>query len=184
MPLRRSAIAAALIGLFVLAGWMRLRGLDSMLPHWTYPDGYMLLSQLERTQSGAQNSDGPSTAAEYPYLVGRVAAALLAALVGTHAPVHDLEGALEDAREPWMRLRLASVLLSLLAVPATYGIARRFLSARGSLLAVACVAFSLLHVSYSSTQRPHGAAGGTVARTLAWRSITSRAGEGDCRPRK
>jgi hypothetical protein len=165
LSLTRRTAAWLLVALVVAAAWLRLRGLDALLPHWTYPDGYPLLGALERVRAGMVFDAQKTTVAQYPFLLPRVAALLPGpALAEAHGPV-DLATALAGASEPWMKIRLASVLLSLLAVGCTYGIARRFLE-RGSVPARGRVRRDeLLHVTFGPAQRPHAAAAGTV--TLA-----------------
>jgi 4-amino-4-deoxy-L-arabinose transferase-like glycosyltransferase len=156
-------LAAWLLGVIVLAGaWLRLRGLDAHLPHWTTPDGYMLLAPLARME-GDHALQPAATFARYPELVARVASCLPVPSVHAQEGRTTFELAREIAARPWLELRVASVLLSLVAVACTYGIALRMLGRGASLLAAAFVATSLLHVAFAPAERPHAAAAGTVA---------------------
>lgn len=143
---------------------LRARGIDSHLPQWTYWDGYVLFDQTAylRGELGAELPQ--RTLGYYPYLVSRLAAVLPAM---TSSSSDALTAALENASGPWVRIRWASTLLSLFAIVGTYGIARRFMGVGAALFAAALCATSLLHVTFSPSQRPHGAASGAVALALA-----------------
>jgi len=158
MSLRSQLLA--LLCIVAAAFALRVRGLNHQVPQWTYWDGYVLKSQTEYLR-GELMPDGPDrTLGYYPYLSASVAA---------HLPAIELErdgddtSLLAQARAPWMRPRLASLVLSLFAVVGAWGIARRFTRPGFALLAAGLTATSLLHITYSTAQRPHGAASGMAA---------------------
>ena len=150
----------ALLCIVAAAFALRVRGLNHQVPQWTYWDGYVLKSQTEYLR-GELEPDGPDrTLGYYPYLSAAVAASLPA--IQTERP-GDGSALLAESRAPWMRPRLASLLLSLFAIVGAWGIARHFVRPGYALLAAALTATSLLHITYSTAQRPHGAASGMAA---------------------
>ena len=158
-----STLRSQLLALFCIvaaAFALRVRGLNHQVPQWTYWDGYVLKSQTEYLR-GELKPNGPDrTLGYYPYLSAAVASQLPA--IQTER-AGDESALLAEARAPWMRPRLASLLLSLFAVVGAWGMARHFVRPGYALLAAALVATSLLHITYSTAQRPHGAASGMAA---------------------
>ncbi len=170
----------ALVAIVALAFVLRVRGLGHQLPHWTYLDGYVELVQAQHLRDPQSVKWPDMNLGYYPYLTSAVAAAL-PDVPASHDEGGVVERALAAAREPWVRIRLASLALSLGAVIGAWALARRFMAPPFALLAAALVATSLVHVTYSSEQRPHGPASGMVALALwalvAWRERgTVRAG--------
>lgn len=162
----------ALLLIVAAAFALRFRGLNHQLPQWTYWDGYVLFSQTQFLR-GEFRPEGPErTLGYYPYLTAAVASAL-PAVQTTRALDGESGECLAKAREPWMRPRLASLLLSLFSVVGAWGIARRFVGPGCALLAAALTATSLLHITYSTAQRPHGAASGMTALAL-WAALYLR----------
>ena len=151
MKLSRRGAAAGVAALTLLALALRLHGLGFSLPHSTFHDGRGLVDQVAALRAGEPDPKGHAL---YPHLVPRVASWLPEATSG-HAA--DLDEHLARAALPYRQLRIVSVLLSLLILPATYRLARAFLDRGASLFATALVATSLLHVSLSQQERPHGA---------------------------
>ncbi|MBM3990773.1 MAG: hypothetical protein FJ298_07160 [Planctomycetes bacterium] len=166
----------ALLAIVAFAFVLRVRGLHHQLPHWTYLDGYVELVQAQHLRAPESVKRPDMNLGYYPYLTSSVAAAL-PDVDASGAGSSALEAALAAAREPWVRIRLAATLLSLGAVVGAWALARRFVSAPFALLAAALVATSLVHVTYSSEQRPHGPASGMVALALwalvVWREKSS-----------
>jgi hypothetical protein len=74
---------------------------------------------------------------------------------------------LAAAAEPYWRARLLVALLSLLAVPAAYAIARAFLPRGPSLVAAGFAATSLLLANYGQQARPHAASAALCAASVA-----------------
>lgn len=161
-PALRARTAWCLLALIVIAGWaLRVRGLDWQLPQWTHSDGYVLRNQtaqlrgeIEGLPATEAESDSPALPGYYPLLPATVMA-----VVPSREPVVEglapLERALELARAPWLHLRRMSAWIALGAVIATYALARRFVGRWSALFAAALVSASLLHVTFSSAQRPH-----------------------------
>ena len=169
-PTRKELLA--LVAIVALAFLLRFRGLHHQLPHWTYLDGYVELVQAQHMRDPASVPWPDMNLGYYPYLTSSFAA-LLPDVPADHGGSGALEVALAEAREPWMRIRLAAILLSLGAIVGTWALARRFANGPCALLAAALVTTSLVHVTYSSEQRPHGPTSGMVTLALwalvAWR---------------
>jgi hypothetical protein len=159
---------ALLFALVACAFALRVRGLGYQLPQWTYWDGYVLFEQTQHVRGELEDTGPRRTLGYYPYLTAAVASAMPPIGADRDHAHAVTELALHDARVPWQRIRLASVLLSLFAVVGAWGIARRFVTPPFALLAAALTATSLLHVTYSTAQRPHGAASGMAALALWW----------------
>ncbi|MBM3989430.1 MAG: hypothetical protein FJ298_00320 [Planctomycetes bacterium] len=170
-PALRARTAWCLLALIVIAGWAaRARGLDWQLPQWTHSDGNVLRNQtahLRREFQGPRaegaHSDVPASGGYYPLL----SAAVMAVVPSREPDVEGLaplERALELARAPWLHLRRTSAWIALGAVIATYALARRFVGRWSALFAAALVSASLLHVTFSSAQRPHA----LFASVIAW----------------
>lgn len=171
METRRSGwlVLAVVVALAFVLRW---RGVGSQLPQWTHLDGYVELVQQQYLREPSSVPWPDMNLGYYPYATSAVAAALpdVAASRGEGGATAEW---LAAAREPWVRIRLASILLSLLAVVATFGIARRFVATPFALLASALVATSLVHATFSAEQRPHGPASGTAALAL-WALLALR----------
>jgi hypothetical protein len=159
--------ALALLGIVLGALALRLHGIGFGLPHMTYRDGMVIYTQVKEIRTGDAELRKDEFWGYYPHVTSRFAAlfddAELAPLV---APL-DVDGHVARAAQPWISLRRSSVLLSLLTVVGAYWIARRFMGRGGSLLAAAFAATSLLHLSFSQQEKPHGPVSGTVALALA-----------------
>lgn len=180
---RRSWIASATLVVVVcaLALALRWRGLEHSLPHLTFRDGFYVYTQVESIRSRDPHPEQNPFWVMYPHLVAELVAALPDP---EREPLPDgagLTANLERAAEPWMQIRVVSVLLSLLAVGATFGIARSFLSRGWSAFAAALVAASLLNIFFAQQEKCHGPAVGTttlavlaalyVRRKPSWRSF-------------
>jgi hypothetical protein len=161
-----------LLAILALAFALRWRGICHQLPQWTYLDGFVELVQTQYLRDPQSVKWPDMNLGYYPYLTSATAAVLpdMAAARGEGGVA---EAVLEASREPWVRVRLAAILLSLGAVIGAWGVARRFVSSSFALLAAAIVATSLVHVTFSSEQRPHGPASGMVALAL-WATLVFR----------
>ena len=165
---RRGAWVA--LALLVLAGWaLRARGLEYQLPQWTYSDGYVLRNQTAMLRGEIEGLAPPEVEGDSPALPGYYPLLPAAAMAVVPRSEPDVEGldrldrALALARAPWVHLRRTSAWLSLGAVIATYALARRFVGRWSALFAAALLATSLLHVTFSGTQRPHGLLSSVIA---------------------
>jgi hypothetical protein len=145
---------AALAGLCVLALVLRLRGIGYLLPVMPLSDGIHIIRQVDVLRG--KHDLASKEKFFYPQLLPRVTTLLPDAGRTGPLPPTALEDHLRMASEPWRQVRIVSVLLSLLIVPGTWLFARRFLRGLWPLFATALVATSLLHVIFSSQEKPHG----------------------------
>src|SRR5262249_4419778 len=108
----------------------------------------------------------------YPNLLPRLVLLLPGPADAAPAPV-PLEAHLARAARVRFDIRIVIALASVLAVPATYLLARRFLEPAWSLLPAAWLAASLLLAWFAQQERPHAAAASfyvlTVVAALALR---------------
>ncbi len=162
-------------GLLLLTVALRFTGIGFLLPHQPEPDAVVVwqAAWLDRPE-GAPPSDTVYLAPFYPYLL----AYLLAALPGHSyrellAPDAPLDAHLAAVAEPYLRGRILIAALSLLAVLATYRMARSFLPRAPACLATAFAATSLMAASYAQQARPHAASAAlsAVAVVLALRHL-------------
>ncbi len=167
------------LALVLLGAWvLRVRGLDCQLPQWTHSDGYVLRNQAAHLR-GEMSADEVRESVGYYPMLPIAAVAYLPEVEPRLEGLDPLERALELARAPWTHIRRVSVWLSLGAVAAAYALARRFMGRGPALLAAALTATSLLHVTYSAAQRPHGMLSSVTAlAVLALLHSRSRSGVG------
>jgi len=158
-PLSRRTAGLLLAVLTLFAFGVRMRGLDSELPHYTQSDGLILAGQVRRGRTGEEPTAAYGRAARtYPHLLSKLV--LLLPDRGRHGPTEGLTEQQHAALAStiWMDLRRMSVWTGTLLVPLTYALARLFLARGPSLFAAAAIATSLLHTSLSQMERPHAAA--------------------------
>jgi len=163
----RLRAGAALFAIVLAALALRLHGIGFGLPHMTYRDGMVVYTQVKEIRTGDPELRKDEFWGYYPQVTARFAALFSDAELAPLERPLDLEGHVARASQPWIALRRTSVLLSLLTVVGAYWIARRFLGIGGSLLAAGFAATSLLHLSFSQQEKPHGPVSGTVALALA-----------------
>jgi hypothetical protein len=156
------------LGLIVAAALaLRLIGLGHELPQHSDEDP-ILVGQAETLRS-LWAGERPARALEphYPLLLaGALALWPLPAAGATDEAALTLDEHLARASRGPRRARLLVALLSTLAVPLTYLVARRFVQTRCALFAAALVATSLLHLQLSQAARPHGALASFLALGL------------------
>lgn len=161
----RGPLALVVIVLAALA--LRLHGVGFGLPHMTYRDGMVLYTQVKEIVTEDRELRKDEFWGYYPQVTARVASLLPGTQLAPLERPLDLDGHIARASLPWIVLRRASILISLLTVVGAYLIGRRFLGVGGSLLAAGFAATSLLHLSFSQQEKPHGPVSGTVALALA-----------------
>lgn len=173
----RSATWIGVLALTCFAFALRWCGLGVLLPHAPEIHERVWVHQLRALRESAGGAESPAThgivaAREhqdfgyYPRLVPSV----LAWLPPSAPPSVD---ASVELREHWhaassdhLRLRALGALLSVLVVPASFFLARRFATATIAWLTAALAATSSLHEFFSVQARPHAAAAGLVALSL------------------
>lgn len=158
---RASGPARIALVLVVLAGLvLRMTGIGFMLPHQGEPDGLVIDKQVEILRGGARAHEAQRLSAFYPHLVADLAAALPqpAPQGAAHvaAPL-TLAEHLARARSRRLDIRIVVALLSLLAIPGTWWLARRWLPESWSLVAAALLATSVFHIWFAQQARPHAA---------------------------
>lgn len=163
---RRVLVWLALLTLGALA--LRLVGIGCGLPQHVEPDSMLVwhAGWLARPAgAGAGILCEPDTF--YP----RFLPWLIAVLPGrsfVQVPPLDagLAAHLAALSAPYIKARVVVACLSVIAVPATFCLARRFLDARWSLLAAGFYATSLLATNYAQQARPHAAMAGLMSLGL------------------
>jgi hypothetical protein len=153
---RRASVAeiAGIVALCALAIVLRLRGIGYLLPVMPLSDGLHIIRQVDVLRG--KNDLATKEKFFYPKLLPEITA-LLPDEGRTHAlPETPLEDHLGMASEPWRQVRIVSALLSILIVPGTWLLARRFFSGGWPLFAASLVTTSLLHTVFSSQEKPHG----------------------------
>lgn len=156
-PYARTALALLCL-LTLLGGVLRLRSIDFGLPMAVEPD-CRIPFQVDNLREGGGWSRDDKELTWYPLVCARAAALFPSAEdlpSGASLAQH-----LERAAEPYVDTRTACALLSLVLVPLTWFLARRFMDPLWALLAAAWVAFNLLHVGFSQQSRPHAASSAT-----------------------
>jgi 4-amino-4-deoxy-L-arabinose transferase-like glycosyltransferase len=157
--------AAALVVLLTLAALaLRLWGIGAMLPVLPEPDN-CYLTQVSLVADGSPEAQVRRDYAKYPHLIARILQALPEERAATGG--ESLKQHLELAGSSSLRPRLVIACIAALLVPATFLIARRFMSPWWALLAAALSAVSLLHVNFSHQGRPHAAAAALATLTVA-----------------
>lgn len=157
-PTRAGPKSWAILAVIVVLGLViRLHGIGFLAPHLMEPDGVVIDYQI-RVLDGR----GPEVAthplhAYYPHLVARVASVIPESWVAPSEP-RTLADHLEAAGSFRMRGRIAVALLSLLAIPLTWWLARVFLPDPWPLFAAALAAASPFVVWFAQQARPHAAA--------------------------
>lgn len=159
-PARR--VGLALLFALALGAFLRVHGVGYLLPEQTESDAVVYSAQVAGFQAGKFDEDWRVQSAFYPHLVARLAA--LVAPSPVHAePARDLAEHVERAAEPRRRIRLTVALLSLLAVPAVWLLARRFLEPPFALAAAVLMAASFFTLWFAQQARPHAPASAFVA---------------------
>jgi hypothetical protein len=149
--------------LVVVALTFRLVSLGHSLPQTAESDESVWESQLACVR-GKPGPFADDYARFYPDLVP-IVCAMLAPAVTVPSGANPDEHRAAAGRE-LLRLRFIGMLISLLAIPATYRIARLVLGRTASVVASAMAATSVLTQWYAQEARPHAAAGALVAVAL------------------
>lgn len=151
---------ALLVCLVVFGAWLRFTGIDWLLPHYPEADVVKFSAQIDALRTGESGEEHDINLSSYPSLVPRVA--VLVPKLATPPAGAPLAEHLRAAAGEVVRLRGASAALSLLAIVATFFLARRFVGPWPALAAAALVATSGLALWFAQQARPHAAACGTA----------------------
>ena len=171
----RTQARIALLAVLLAALALRSVGIDFGLPVWEEPDAVIAM-HVDKLRAGDGSADPRWSDQNYPHLIAR-----LVQPFGS-APPHPVstEEHLAAAAHTHLQVRWAVAWLSLLALPGTWLLARRFCGAGGALLATGLMATSLLHFSFSQQGRPHAAAGSLfVLAVVASMRLARRGGTAD-----
>ncbi len=162
IQISRRAAATGVCACIVLGALLRFCALGANLPCELEPDGTILAEQVALIQEDAPDRDSGTAWRLYPHLVSEIAALIPARVLkdGT------LEEHLAQAASIFVRVRFVSALLSLLLIPATYWLARRFLARGAALLAAFLSAVSLLTLLFAQQARPHAPAAAFALLTV------------------
>jgi len=155
-PRRSRRLAILLLAILTAsAALLRCVELSNGLPQASDPDAAIVNAaiELDRDPGDPRARRMPSI---YPLLLARALDALPGRLVVQAPEGATLDEHLAAASNPELVARWLIALISLLAIPATYLLARRFLTPMWSLYAVGLIAFSLLHLTHSRVAKPHG----------------------------
>ncbi|MCY3002520.1 MAG: hypothetical protein NTV21_12025 [Planctomycetota bacterium] len=166
----RNALARwALVALTLWTLLVRLYGVDFGVPCLKEADTFIAdhVRMLREGKQGDQLFDRALSACQYPSLLATLAEPLSDATLEPPPEPVTLKEHLAAAARVWVDLRTLVAVLSVLVVPGTFFIARRFASERWALFAAALVSFSLLHVMFSQEARAHGAVVGFSACAVA-----------------
>ncbi len=161
----RTRLGAALLALVSLALVVRLAGVDYLLPHQPEPDGH-IVRQVELLEGALDDPASDLNWGKYPHLLARLTQ-LLPEEPAAERPAVDLDDHLARSAAPFVRVRRVVAWVSVLAIPALFLLARRFLSPLGSLLAAYWMATSLMHVAFSQQARPHAPAMALILLAVA-----------------
>jgi hypothetical protein len=151
-------VGAALVATCAVGFVLRFAGIGHLLPTITQLDAATVVDQVAELRASAAGHETKAATPYYPHLLARVVSWLPAPPAPDSAAPADVDEHLRRASATWIQVREVSVALSMLLVPLTWLFARRFLGPSWALLPAALVATSLLHVTFSAQERPHGAA--------------------------
>jgi hypothetical protein len=155
-----------LLALAVLTIWtllVRLWGYDFGVPLMKEADTF-IVEHVRMLNEGEVKLDRAQSALQYPSLLAELVALFSERKLEPTGAERTLSEHLASAAALWLHVRLAVVLASVLLVPATFALARRFVTDGWALFAAALASFSLLHVCFAQQARCHA----LVASLAAW----------------
>jgi hypothetical protein len=151
--------ALVLLAIILFALVLRFVGIRHLLPHQADADGNVFVTQMELFQRGVPHPEREFLFGFYPTLIARLASAAPLAspdVLAQSAP-STLDAQLAAASTEYLHLRCVVAILSVLLVPGTWLLARRFAGPGAALCAAALAATSLLHLWFAQQARPHAA---------------------------
>lgn len=166
MPAPRTTLCLALV--LVLAAGLRFAGIDALLPLIVEPDPHIPV-QVGLIEGEHPDPNSVADWAKYPLLPAYVTVAC-----SDPAPLPSADRPLDEhlavASDRVLRVRWTIAWMSLLLVPATFLIGRRFLSDGWAVGAALLAGTSHLAVHFATQARPHGGAAPWPALTV-WACI-------------
>lgn len=135
---------------------VRLHSIDFALPHFQESDPH-IFEQIDLLRHGDLDAEQIERASIYPHLLARTVLLFEDPLAAPEDPDSmTLEEHLAHAGGLHVLVRSLVALVSVLLIPATWLIARRFFETRWALFATALSATSLLALQFGQAARPHG----------------------------
>lgn len=147
---RRTWLVLALLTLVLSIP--RLWGTSGGLPGLTEPDGLVIATQADLLRREADPGPERLLWGFYPHLTARLAAQLPGP-----EPAEGLQAQREQAGREYASVRELSAWLSLLIIPLSFLLARRFLAERMALMVAGLSGASVLHLWFALQARPHAA---------------------------
>ncbi len=150
----RAKSSASILLLVGLALALRFTGIGYLLPHTRDNDSDVVCTQVELIESGVPNPERDFNYGYYPLLY----AGLTAILTDDPPPCAadaPLAEHLDAASALSLRLRQVAVWLSLLSIPGTWLLARRFMDPLGAWIATAFTAAGFLELWTAQQAQPH-----------------------------
>ncbi|MDP6408530.1 MAG: hypothetical protein QGI46_04045 [Planctomycetota bacterium] len=154
-PPHRFTILAALSVVTACALGLRLAALANGLPFQSDADA-VIVTQAMGLERGAPRSGALPISPLYPHLPALSLVALPGEVVHQAPADAPWESHATAAAHPLLLARRWLALLSTLAIPGAFFLARRFLSPAWALFAACLLATSLLHLVFTRQARPHG----------------------------
>ena len=153
-----------LAGLILAAAALRFLGLDFLLPQIVEPDPHIPV-QVRLIENEHPDPHSVMDWPKYPLVP-----AYLTVAFTDPAPLPAIDAGVEQhlaaASDGVLRVRRVIAWLSLLLVPATFLVGRRFLGSSWALVAAALAATSHLAIHFATQARPHGGAAPWPALTV------------------
>jgi hypothetical protein len=159
VPLRHGALLVALMLISIAASWT---GADYCLPHNSHNDEIVYHSQYTGLRDGDAVPEARRRYGAYPSAWMHVAARWPRENVARGQP--SLEAELSASSGDMLFIRRCVGVIAALLVPATWLLARRFVSSGWSIAAAVLACTSVLQFCFSTQARPHAPA--TVAIVL------------------
>lgn len=149
------------------AAVLRLQGSGFLLPQRPGPDTVVLEQELRLLQSEDPSYERQHRFGLYPELLPILTETISDDNWEPLLAEAELDQHLSAAAKPRSTIRATVAWLSLISIPATFWIARCFLSPPWPWIAAALAAFSLLTQWYAQQGRPHGAASALLVLAVA-----------------
>jgi hypothetical protein len=164
----RKGVVLALVALTLVTLVVRLMGYDFGVPLMKEADTF-IVEHVRMLNEGEVKIDRAQSALQYPSLLAEFVALFSDRTLTPTGAEHSLQEHLNSAASLWLQVRLAVALASVLIVPGTFFLARRFVTDPWALFAAALMSFSLLHVFFAQQARCHA----LVASLAVWAVVAS-----------
>lgn len=151
----RRSLVLALVALTLWTALVRVVGYDFGVPLTKEADTF-IVEHVRMLNEGEVRIDRAQSALQYPSMLAEFVALLSERTLAPTGDERTLEQHLKSAASLWLQVRLVVALASVLIVPATFLLARRFVTDGWALFAAALMSFSLLHVFFAQQARCHG----------------------------